>query len=171
MCSEEVNPSIHRHFSPNLSGTRFCDLFIYAKAFCVFSSPAPKALWWAYRIGRPPSSVVPLSVRRPHSLNIFSSETAWQISQISYGASMGWGNESLFKRSRSHEQWPTCPYMVKILKNLLLQNQKADDLEIWYAAPGAQVLPSFFKCRPWVDFDLFYGKVKFGPLCFCMGKR
>ena len=24
---------------------------------------------------------------------------------------------------------------------------------------------------PWVDLDLFYGKVKFGPLCFCMGKR
>ena len=21
----------------------------------------------------------------------------------------------------------------------------------------------------WVDLDLFYGKVKFGPLCFCMG--
>ena len=22
----------------------------------------------------------------------------------------------------------------------------------------------------WVDIDLFYGKVKFGPLCFCMEK-
>ena len=21
------------------------------------------------------------------------------------------------------------------------------------------------------DLDIFYGKVKFGPLCFCMGKR
>ena len=38
-------------------------------------------------------------------------------------------------------------------------------LESWYA----QVLASLFKC-PWVDLDLFYGKVKFGPLCFCMGK-
>ena len=30
-------------------------------------------------------------------------------------------------------------------KNLLLWNQKADDLECWYAALGAQVLPSLFK--------------------------
>ena len=32
--------------------------------------------------------------------------------------------------------------MVKTLKNLLLRNQKADDLETWYAASGAGVLPS-----------------------------
>ena len=32
--------------------------------------------------------------------------------------------------------------MVKTIKNLLLWNQKADDLETWYAASGAQVLPS-----------------------------
>ena len=30
--------------------------------------------------------------------------------------------------------------MVKTLKNLLLQNQKTDDLETWYAASGSQVL-------------------------------
>ena len=29
--------------------------------------------------------------------------------------------------------------------NLLLRNQMADDLESWYAALGAQVLPSLFK--------------------------
>ena len=68
-------------------------------------------------------------------------------------------------------RWPPCPYMVKILKNLLLQNQKADDLESWYAALGAQVLPNLFKWWPWVDLDLFYSEVKFGPLCFCMGNR
>ena len=43
---------------------------------------------------------------------------------------MGWGNESLFKRSWSNDpRWPPCPYIVKTLKNLLLRNQKADDLE------------------------------------------
>ena len=52
----------------------------------------------------------------------------------------------------------------------LLRNQKADDLETWYAASGAQVLPNLFKWWPWVDHDLFYGKVKFSTLCFCMGK-
>ena len=34
--------------------------------------------------------------------------------------------------------------MVKTLKNLLLRNQKADDLETWYAASSARLLPSFF---------------------------
>ena len=58
----------------------------------------------------------------------------------------------------------------KKIKNLLLRNQKADDLESWYAALGAQVLPILFKSWPWVELDLFYGKVKFGPLCVCMGK-
>ena len=61
--------------------------------------------------------------------------------------------------------------MVKTYKNHLLWNQKVDDLESWYAALGTQVLPSLFKWWPWNDLDLFYGKVKFGPLCFCMAKK
>ena len=55
-------------------------------------------------------------------------------------------------------------------KNLLLWNQKAYDLEIWYIASGARVLPSFFKWLPWVDLDLFYRKVKFGPYVFLWEK-
>ena len=51
-----------------------------------------------------------------------------------------------------------------------IYGKKADDLETWYSASGAQVLSGLFKWWPWVD-DLFYGKVKFGPLCFCMGKK
>ena len=35
-----------------------------------------RLIWWAYRIGRPLSSVI---VRRPHFLNIFSSETTGPI--------------------------------------------------------------------------------------------
>ena len=61
-------------------------------------------------------------------------------------------------------------YMVKVLKNLLLRHQKTDDLESWYAALGLQVLPKLFKWWPWLDFDLFYGTVKFGPLCFVWEK-
>ena len=38
----------------------------------------------------------------------------------------------------------TMPYMLKTLKHLL-RNQKAYDLETWYAALGARVLPSLFK--------------------------
>ena len=63
------------------------------------------------------------------------------------------------------------PIYGKNLKENLLRNQKADDLKNRYAASGARVLSSLFKWWPWVDLDLFYGKVKFGPLCFYMGKR
>ena len=37
------------------------------------------------------------------------------------------------------------PIYGKKLKNLLLRNQKADNLETWYAASGARVLFSLFK--------------------------
>ena len=64
--------------------------------------------------------------------------------------------------------WLPCSYMVKSLKSLLFWNQMY--LKSWYAASGTWVLPSLFKWWPWVELDLFYGKVKFGPLCFCLGK-
>ena len=67
-------------------------------------------------------------------------------------------------------RWPPCPYMVKTFKNLLLQNQKSYDLETWHVALGTQALQSLYKWWPWVDLDLFYGKVKFGPLCFVWEK-
>ena len=60
--------------------------------------------------------------------------------------------------------------MVKTLINLLLQNQKTDDLETLYVALSMQVLPSLFKLLPWVDLDTFYAKVKFGDIGFCMGR-
>ena len=66
--------------------------------------------------------------------------------------------------------WPPCPYMVKTLKNFLLQNQWTNDLETWYVASCMGVLPELFKLWPWVDLDPFYTKVKFGHIDFCMGK-
>ena len=65
----------------------------------------------------------------------------------------------------------TMPIYVKNLKKYLLWNQKAEDLETWYAALGTRILPSLFKWWLWDDVDLIYGKVKFGPLCFCVEKR
>ena len=50
------------------------------------------------------------------------------------------------------------------------QNQKANDLVAWYVALGSWAHHSLFKRWPFVDLDLFYGKVKFGLLCFYMGK-
>ena len=37
------------------------------------------------------------------------------------------------------------PIYNKNLKNLLLWNQKAYDIETWYTASGTQVLPNLFK--------------------------
>ena len=66
--------------------------------------------------------------------------------------------------------WPPCPYMVKPIKNLLLQNQWTNDIETWYVALCMGVLPKLFKLWPWVDLDPFYAKVKFGQIGFSMGK-
>ena len=46
------------------------------------------------------------------------------------------------------------PIYGKNLKNPLLQNQQADDIETWYAASSARVLPSLFIWWPCVDHDL-----------------
>ena len=63
----------------------------------------------------------------------------------------------------------TMPIYGKNIKLSSSPEPKVDD--IWYAASGAWVLPSLFKRWLWVDLDLFYGKVKFGPLRFCMRKK
>ena len=57
-------------------------------------SPEPKAHWWAYRIGRPPSTDVR---RRPSPSTLFKHlfRNHWaNQSRISNGASMGWENEN-----------------------------------------------------------------------------
>ena len=70
--------------------------------------------------------------------------------------SKAWGGGTKVGRPR----WPLCPYMVKALKNLLWY-QKADDLESWYTASVLEYYQVY-----WNDDPGFYGKVKFGPLCF-----
>ena len=62
------------------------------------------------------------------------------------------------------------PICNKNIKKLFLRNQKADDRETWCAESSAQVLSNLFKWWPCVDLDLFYGKVKFGPVCFLWEK-
>ena len=142
-----------------------CMLRVY---ITLFSSSEPKAHLRDYRIGRPPLSVR-LSVCCPHSLNIFSSETTGQI-EAKFHMESPW-DKGTKVYSNGPGQMTKMAAMPVYGKTFLLWNQKCDDLEIWYAASCAQVLPSLFKWWPWDDLDLFYGKVKFGPLCFCMGKR
>ena len=60
--------------------------------------------------------------------------------------------------------------MVKTLKNLLHQNQTADDLETWYVASGAQVLPSLFKCDPGLTLTYFRARSNLVPYAFVWQK-
>ena len=73
----------------------------------IFSSPEPKAHGWANSIPVTPASVRRLSSVRP-SVHNFKHLLLWNHwanqTQISYGDSLGRGNESLFKWSWSHDQ-------------------------------------------------------------------
>ena len=101
--------------------------------------------------------------------NFFSLETVRRI-EAKFHVDHSWDGGTKICSVVQITRWPPCPYMVKTLKKLLLWNQKADDLESWYAALGTRVLPNLFKWCPWVDVDIFFGKVKFGPICFVWKK-
>ena len=58
---------------------------------------------------------------------------------------MRWGTKVCSNGPGHMTKMAAMPVYDKSLKHLLLQNQKADDLETWYAASGARVLPSLFK--------------------------
>ena len=60
--------------------------------------------------------------------------------------------------------------MVKTLKNLLLRNQKADDLESWYAALGTQVLPIPSNDDPGLTLTYFTARSNLVPYAFVWGK-
>ena len=60
--------------------------------------------------------------------------------------------------------------MVKTLKNLLLWNQKADDLETLYAASGARVLPFFFNYDPRLTLTYFTVRSNLVPYAFVWEK-
>ena len=65
-----------------------------------------QAHWWAYSIAmvRRPSVVVRLRPSSTIFKELLLQNCLANQSQISYGASVGWGNESLFTGSGSHDQ-------------------------------------------------------------------
>ena len=93
----------------------------------------------------PPSYVVVVR-RRPRSLNIFSSETTGPI-KVKFRVELLWdgGTKVCLKFPGHMTKMAAMPIYCKNLKNLLLWNQKAHDLETWYAVSGARVLPSLLK--------------------------
>ena len=58
----------------------------------------------------------------------------------------------------------------KILKNLLLWNCLTDFNKIWSLASGTLAHYSLYKSWPWVDLDLFYGRVIIYHISFSMEK-
>ena len=63
-------------------------------------------------------------------------------------------------------RWPPCPYMVKTLKNLLLWNQKADDLE---TCMHHLVLEYYQVCSnddPWLTLTYITARSNLVPYAF-----
>ena len=79
------------------------------------------------------------------SVNIFSSETIGPI-EAKFHMEPPWdGGTKISSNSPDHmTKVAAMPIYGKNLKNLLLRNPVANDLETWYAASGARVLPSMF---------------------------
>ena len=145
-------------------------LFCFLLSFFFLAHLSLYAHKWAYSIGRLRCpSVVVVHHRRTLSSTLFKPlllRNRLASSKSNFICSLHWMGKRKFVQTvqATWPRWPLSPYMVKTLK------KSADDLESWYAALCARVLPSSFKWLSWVDLDLFCSKVKFGPLCFCMGK-
>ena len=61
-------------------------------------------------------------------------------------------------------------YGKNLKKNLLLRSQKANDLETWYAALGAQVLPSLSNDDPGFTLTYFMARSDLVPYDFVLEK-
>ena len=76
----------------------------------------------------------------------------WKISEM---VAAGW------------PRWPSCPYMVKNIKNLLLQYLGCH-AEFLHKLSEMRDLPKLLKWLSYVDVWPLYGKVMFGSLCIYM---
>ena len=99
-----------------------------------------------------------------HLKTSFSLETA-KLIEAKFHMEPPWdGGTKVYWNGRGHmTNMATMPIYGKNIRKSTSRESKADDQESCYVASGARVLPSLFKWWPWVDLDLFYGKVKFGP--------
>ena len=134
---------LHRQHPFLLSIVYLADFFLFV--LFVFSSPEPPAqddLLWSYTVRRP-------SFRPSTPLNNFSSETLGKISSNFMWSLLLKGDwNSLQMVTVRKSRWPPCPYIVKPLRNLLLQNRESFGAKYWYKAFGAQGLPSWSKWWP-----------------------
>ena len=94
-----------------------------------------------------PSSLSIVVVRRPFTFsNVFSSETAWPIKAKFYVEPSWEGGTKVCINGPGHmTKMATMPIYGKNLKNLLLQNRRADFHETWYVASGTPAHHSLYK--------------------------
>ena len=62
---------------------------------------------------------------------------------------------------RHWTRWPPCPYMVKTLKNLLLQNQESFGVDLWVYSIGVTSSTKFVQR---LNFDLFTARSNLRPI-------
>ena len=143
----------------------FVPLYLQFSSFC-FSSPELKAYWWAYRIGWPPSSVIvhtlqTSSPQKPLGQTVkFQREPPWD------------GGTKVYSNGPGH--------MTKMATMLIYRKnlKKSSSLEPkgWWPfnllrSVRCSSTTNFLQMMPLGWPWPIYGKVKFGPLCFYMGKR
>ena len=84
--------------------------------------------------------------RRPPFSKVFSSENAWPIKAKFYVEPPWEGGMKVYINGPGQmTKMAAMPIYGKTLKNLLLQNQKAYDLETLHVASGTQALQSLYK--------------------------
>ena len=99
--------------------------------------------------------------------NFFSLETARPVEAKFHVAPPWDGETKICSNGPGHvTKMAIMPIYGKNIKNLLLWNQKADDLESWYTALGTRVLPSMFKWWPWLTLTYLKARSNFVPYAF-----
>ena len=126
--------------------TRQCDM--NKKQLLLFKFLAHlsrRLIWWAYRIGRPPSSIV-RCMSSSTLFNHFLHRNHW-ASQSRMELLWDGGTKVCSNGPGHMTKMVAMPIYGKNLKkiNLFLWNQKADELETWYVSSGARVLPGLLK--------------------------
>ena len=127
------------------------------------------------------------SVVRP-SVNIFKRLLLWSrranFAQISYGASLGWGNERLLngrgpltkmaalpiygkKKLKKSSPEPRMP-LGWIFARIIVDGRSTKVAESVHKSSETGCLPKLLKRLSYVDIWPFYSKVKFTSLCVCM---
>ena len=133
-----------------------------------FTSPEPKAHWWAYRIGRPPPYVV-------HTLfNIFSSETTGPI-KVKFHMKLLWdGGKKIYSNGLGHmTKLAAMPIFGKNLKKSSSPEPKGRWPWKLVCNIGYSGTTEFVQMMtlgwPWPILQPCQISL-FGPLCFCVGK-